>query len=75
MILDVFGPLPKIKASIISMLVLMSRLLRRVELIVFKRAEVTDVVSALRCIWMPKHGVPAVSVSENGTQFTANIVQ
>lgn len=46
--MDLFGPLPKTKAGNIFILVLLGHFSRWAELIALKKAEVADVVIALR---------------------------
>lgn len=43
--------------------------------IALEKAEVADVVLALRDVWMPELGVPATIFPDNGSLFTASVVQ
>ena len=73
--MDLFGPLPKTKEGNVFILVLIDHFSRWVELVPLRKAEVSDVILVLRDVWMPRHGVPAVLLSDNGPQFTAGIVR
>lgn len=73
--MDLFGPLLKIESNKIFLLVLIDYFLRWVKPIALRRAEVADVVSALKQVKMPPHGVPAILLLNNGPQFTASAVR
>ena len=73
--MDLFGPLPKTNRGATIILVLIDHFTRWAEPIALRRAEVSDVVAALRDVWMPKHGVPATLLSDNGRQFVASVVR
>ena len=73
--MDLFGPLPKTNRGATIILVLTDHFTRWAEPIALKRAEVPDVVACLRDIWMPRHGVPAVLLSDNGPQFVAAVLR
>ena len=45
---------------------LIDHFLRWAEPVALRKAEVADVVFVLRNIWMPRHGVPATLLSDNG---------
>ena len=46
-----------------------------VEVVALKKAEVSDIVSCLRDVWMPRNGVPVVFLSDSGPQFTAAVLR
>ena len=73
--MDLFGPLVKTPRGATIILVLLDHFTRWVELVALKKAEVSDVVSCLRDVWMPKNGVPVVLLSDNGPQFTAAVLR
>ena len=73
--MDLFGPLPKTPRGSTVILVFIDHFTRWVEPVALKKAEVSDVVSCLRDVWMPKHGVPAVLLSDNGPQFVAAVLR
>lgn len=73
--MDLFGILLKTKNGNIFILVIIDHHSSCVKLIALKKAKVAEVVLALRAIWMPKHGIPATLLSDNGPQLTASDVQ
>lgn len=73
--MDLFGPLPKTPRGNTIILVLIDHFSRWAEAVPLKRAEVSDIVWALREVWMPRHGVPAVLLSDNGPQFVAAVLR
>lgn len=56
-------------------LVFIDHFTRWVELIALKKAEVSDVLSCLRNVWMPTHSVPAVLLPDNGPQGSAGVLR
>ena len=56
-------------------LVLIDHFSRWAEPIPLRKTEVADVVHCLKEIWMPKHGVPAILLSDNGPQFAAGCLE
>ena len=73
--MDLFGPLPRTIRGATVILVFIDHFTRWAEPIALRRAEVADVVSALRDVWMPKHGVSATLLSDNGRQFVASVLR
>ena len=73
--MDLFGPLPKTSRNATIILMLIDHFTRWAEPIALKRAQVPNVVACLRDIWMPRQGVPAVLLSDNGTQFVAAVLR
>ena len=73
--MDLFGPLPKTNRGATIILVLIDPFTKWVGPIVLKRAEVPDVIARLRDIWMPRRGVPAVLLSDNGPQLVAAVLR
>ena len=73
--MDLFEPLPKTNRGATIILVLIGHFTRWAEPVALKSAEVPDVSACLRDIWMPRHGVLAVLLSDNGPQFVAAVLQ
>lgn len=73
--LDLIVLLPRTRNGNVFILVSINHYSRWVELTALQKADVAEVVLALRHIWMPEHGVLATIVSGNGPQFMAYVVQ
>lgn len=73
--MDFCGPPLKTKNGNVLIFVIIDHCSRWVELIALKKAGLAEVMLALQNIWLPKHGVPAAILSDNGPQFTAGVVQ
>lgn len=66
---------PKTKAVSVFVLVLIDRLSPWVEFIALKKPKVSDGVSAVRDVWMPKHGVPvALLLFDNGVHTSLGVL-
>ena len=73
--MDLFGPLPRTARGATVILVLIDHFTRWAEPVALRKAEVSDVVACLLEVWMPRHGVPAVLLSDNGPQFVAAVLR
>lgn len=73
--MDLCGPLPKTKAGDSFRILFIDYFSRWIELVASKRTVISEIVSALRDVWMPKHVIPFVHLSDNSSQFTASIIR
>ena len=73
--MDLFGPLPRTARGATVILVMMDHFTRWAEPVALRKAEVADVVACLVEVWMPRHGVPAILLSDNGPQFVAAVLK
>lgn len=73
--MNLFGPLPGARNGNVVILVFIDHLSKWVRLIALKKAEITDIIFAARERWMPRNGVPAIILSDNGPHFIASVVQ
>ena len=73
--MDLFGPLPRTARGATIILVMMDHFTRWAEPVALRKAEVSDVVACLLEVWMPRHGVPAVLLSDNGPQFASTVLK
>lgn len=72
---DCLGPLPRSKKGNTSLLVLIDKFSKWVELIPTKRATANDVVKALRERIIFRFGCLTIFLSDNGVQFTSRLVK
>ena len=73
--MDLFGPLPRTARGATVILVMIDHFTRWAEPVALRKAEVSDVVACLLEVWMPRHGVPAILLSDNGPQFVAAVLK
>ena len=73
--MDLFGPLPRTARGATVILVMMDHFTRWAEPVALRKAEVSDVVACLLEVWVPRHGVPAILLSDNGPQFVAAVLR
>lgn len=73
--MDLFGLLPRTNRGATIILVFIDHFTTWARPVALRKTEVSDVVVALRDVWMPQHGVPATLLSDNGRQFVASVVR
>jgi hypothetical protein len=69
--IDILGPLPKVRAGMHYVLVIMDRFSKLVRTVPLKNITADTVCNAFIEEWVHIYGAPAILLSDNGTQFTS----
>jgi hypothetical protein len=69
--IDILGPLPKTRAGMQYVLVIMDRFSKLVRTVPLKTITADTVCNAFIEEWVHIYGAPAILLSDNGTQFTS----
>lgn len=72
---QLIGPLPRSKKGKTSLLVIIDRFSRYVELVPKRRATAQDVMEALKERVIYRFGCPETFLTDNGVHFTSRLVQ
>ncbi|KAL8454773.1 hypothetical protein Emed_000084 [Eimeria media] len=72
---DLFGPLPATRSGNTHILVLIDHHTRWIELIPMASPTAAAVAEALSSVWISRWGSPRALLSDNGNQFTADLLR